>query len=73
MARTLGADLVGMSTVQETIAAVHAGAEVLAMSLVTNLAAGLAPVALEHHDVLAVAAASAERMGGLIADIVEHI
>jgi len=73
MAATLGAELVGMSTVIEAIAAVHAGAEVLAVSLVTNLAAGLADEVLDHHDVLAVAAASAERMGGLIADIVGRI
>lgn len=73
MARTLGADLVGMSTVQETIAAVHAGAEVLAISLVTNLAAGLSEELLDHHDVLAVAAESADRMGALVADIVGRI
>ena len=42
MLRTLGADLVGMSTALEAIAARHLGAEVLAISLVTNLAAGLA-------------------------------
>jgi purine-nucleoside phosphorylase len=73
MAATLGAELVGMSTVMETIAAAHAGAEVLAVSLVTNLAAGLSDEVLDHHDVLAVAASSAERMGGLIAEIVGHI
>jgi len=73
MAATLGAELVGMSTVQEVIAAVHAGAGVLAVSLVTNLAAGLADEVLDHHDVLAVAAESAERMGGLIADVVGRI
>ena len=73
MAATLGAHLVGMSTVQETIAAVHAGAEVLAMSLVTNLAAGLGHEHLDHHDVLAVAAESAERMGALIAHIVGQL
>ncbi len=73
MARVLGADLVGMSTVLETIAAVHAGAEVLGVSLVTNLAAGITEEALDHHDVLAVAAESADRMGGLIADIVGRI
>ncbi len=73
MARTLGADLVGMSTVVESIAATHAGAEVLAVSLVTNLAAGITEEPLDHHDVLAVAARSAERMGKLIADVVGRI
>jgi purine-nucleoside phosphorylase len=73
MAATLGAHLVGMSTVHETIAAVHAGAEVLAMSLVTNLAAGLGHEHLDHHDVLAVAAESADRMGALIAHIVGQL
>jgi purine-nucleoside phosphorylase len=73
MAATLGAELVGMSTVLEVIAAAHAGAEVLAVSLVTNLAAGLADEVLDHHDVLAVAAESADRMGALIADVVGRI
>ena len=73
MARSLGADLVGMSTVLETIAAVHAGLEVLAVSLVTNLAAGLSEEVLAHDDVLAVAAESADRMGGLIAEIVGQV
>lgn len=73
MAATLGAHLVGMSTVHETIAAVHAGAEVLALSLVTNLAAGLGTDHLDHHDVLAVAAASADRMGALIAHLVGRL
>jgi purine-nucleoside phosphorylase len=73
MARTLGADLVGMSTVMETIAAVHAGAEVLAVSLVTNLAAGTGDGSLDHDDVLAVGDASAERMGDLIADVVGRL
>lgn len=73
MVGALGGELVGMSTVLETIAAVHAGAEVLAMSLVTNLAAGLSVDLLAHDDVLAVAARSAERMGSLIADVVGRI
>lgn len=73
MAAALGAELVGMSTVNETIAAVHAGAEVLAVSLVTNLAAGLGHAALDHHDVLEVAAGSAERMGRLVAQIVDRL
>ncbi|MEZ5203625.1 MAG: purine-nucleoside phosphorylase [Acidimicrobiales bacterium] len=73
MAATLGAELVGMSTVQESIAAVHAGAELLAVSLVTNLAAGLSDVPLVHEDVLRVAAESAERMGSLIARMVARL
>ncbi len=73
MAGILGAELVGMSTVLEVIAAAHAGAEVLAISLVTNLAAGLADEVLAHEDVLAVAAESADRMGALIAEVVGRL
>lgn len=73
MVGALGGELVGMSTVLETIAAVHAGAEVLAISLVTNLAAGLGDDLLDHDDVLAVAGRSAERMGALVADIVGRV
>lgn len=65
MFRSLGADLVGMSTVHEAVAAAHAGASVLGISLVTNLAAGMGPQ-LDHRDVLAVAARSAEAMGALL-------
>ena len=53
MLRMLGADLVGMSTVHETIAARAAGAEVLGVSLVTNLAAGITGEPLSHAEVLA--------------------
>ncbi|MFP5322359.1 MAG: purine-nucleoside phosphorylase [Acidimicrobiia bacterium] len=72
MLRTLGADLVGMSTVHETIAARHLGAEVLAMSLVTNLAAGMGEE-LDHEDVLRVAGESADAMGGLLARLVRQL
>jgi purine-nucleoside phosphorylase len=70
MARRLGADLAGMSTVLETIAARHMGAEVLACSLVTNMAAGLEPGGIHHEDVMAVGRQSAERMGGLLAEMI---
>lgn len=69
----LGGELVGMSTVLEAIAVAHTGTPLLALSLVTNLAAGLADEVLAHDDVLAVAAASAERMGSLIADLVARL
>ena len=63
--RALGADIVGMSTVLEAIAARDAGLEVLAISLVTNRAAGLGG-RLDHAEVLAVAGASADRMRALL-------
>ncbi|AWV47536.1 purine nucleoside phosphorylase [Mycobacterium leprae Kyoto-2] len=70
MLRMLGADLVGMSTVHETIAARAAGAEVLGVSLVTNLAAGITGKPLNHAEVLAAGTASANRIGSLLADII---
>ncbi len=51
MARRLGADLVGMSTVPEAVAARHLGADVIGISLVTNLAAGIAEHPLSHEEV----------------------
>jgi len=73
MLRTLGADLVGMSTVPEAIAAHALGAEVLAISLPTNLAAGLADDALSHLDVIAMGEASADRCASLLAGILDQI
>ncbi|MGA8545527.1 MAG: purine-nucleoside phosphorylase [Mycobacterium sp.] len=73
MLRTLGAELVGMSTVHETIAARAAGAEVLGVSLVTNMAAGITGEPLSHVEVLAAGAASATRMGALLADVVARL
>ena len=67
MARTMGADLVGMSTVLEAIAARHLGAEVLGLSLISNLASGVAPGALQHSEVLEAGQSASESLGRLLA------
>jgi purine-nucleoside phosphorylase len=69
MLRGFGAGLVGMSTALEAIAARHLGAEVLGISLVTNIAAGLAPGRLDHIDVVAAGEQAAARLGPLLASI----
>lgn len=73
MAGILGGSLVGMSTTLEAIAAREAGMEVLGISLVTNLAAGISDQPLHHDEVLAAGRAAASRMGGLLARIVPRI
>ncbi len=73
MARTLGGDLVGMSTALEAIAARRAGMEVLGISLVTNLAAGISPRPLSHDEVVEAGATAADRCGRLLADVVGRI
>ncbi|HEY7051571.1 MAG TPA: purine-nucleoside phosphorylase [Mycobacterium sp.] len=73
MLRTMGADLVGMSTVHETIAARAAGIEVLGLSLVTNLAAGVTGMPISHTEVLETGRQSAARLGALLATVVAAI
>ncbi len=73
MLTALGADLVGMSTALEAIAARAAGAEVLGISLVTNLAAGITGEPLDHAEVLAAGQAAAARMGALLAEVVGQL
>jgi purine-nucleoside phosphorylase len=66
MLRTLGADLVGMSTVPEAIAAVHGGMRVLALSVVTDLAFAESPAPLAHADVVAAAERAAPRVSRIL-------
>jgi purine-nucleoside phosphorylase len=73
MVRAIGGDLVGMSTTLEAIAAREAGAEVLGLSLVTNLAAGMTGEPLNHEEVLEAGRAAATRMGGLLAKVVGQL
>jgi purine-nucleoside phosphorylase len=73
MAKVLGGDLVGMSTTLEAIAARQAGLEVLGISLVTNLAAGISDQPLSHDEVIEAGQAAAERCGRLLAAVVASL
>ena len=73
MAGVLGGSLVGMSTTIEAIAARHAGMEVLGISLVTNLAAGISADPLSHEEVLEAGRAAGPRISRLLAEIVTHL
>jgi purine-nucleoside phosphorylase len=73
MLRGIGGDLVGMSTALEAIAAREAGMEVLGISLVTNLAAGITGQPLDHAEVLEAGRAAAARMGDLLSRLVPRI
>jgi purine-nucleoside phosphorylase len=73
MLRTLGADVVGMSTVPEAIVARHSGMEVLALALVTNAAAGVTGEPISHDEVLDAGRKAVPRLGGLIEGVVRRI
>jgi len=71
MARILGADLVGMSTVPETIVARHCGMRVLGISSVTNMAAGVLDTPINHEEVLAVGEAVREPFRKLVDAVID--
>ena len=73
MLRGFGAQAVGMSTVPETILARHAGLRVLALSLMTNMAAGMAAETLSHAHTLATASAASERAVRTLAAVVQAL
>ncbi len=68
--RTLGADAVGMSTVQETIVARHCGLRVVAVSVITNLAEGMTDEALSHEQTLSAAHAGAAELSRLLLEFI---
>jgi purine-nucleoside phosphorylase len=70
MMRTLGADLVGMSTVPEVLAARHMGIRCLALACVTNAAAGIGPEPIDHEQVLEVGARAAGDLVALLREVI---
>lgn len=72
-ARRIGADLVGMSTALEAIAARHAGMEIFGISLVTNLAAGISPQPLSHQEVIEAGQAAGPRISHLLANVTNKL
>ncbi|MFE7508959.1 purine-nucleoside phosphorylase [Promicromonospora sp. NPDC057488] len=73
MASLMGADLVGMSTALEAIAARHCRMDVLGISLATNLAAGISPHPLSHEEVLAAGQEAGPRISDLLARVIKQI
>lgn len=73
MAKTMGGHIVGMSTALEAIAAREAGMEILGMSLITNLAAGISKEKLSHAEVIQAGKDAESVLGGLLARIVAQL
>ncbi len=73
MARIIGADAVGMSTIPETMCAAHCGIKVLGISLITNMAAGVLDQPLSHAEVTETAAAAAVKFAALVDLILKEI
>lgn len=73
MAALMGADLVGMSTAMEAVAARHCRMDVLGLSLATNLAAGISPHPLSHEEVLEAGREAGPRISDLLARVIKQI
>jgi purine-nucleoside phosphorylase len=71
--RTLGADLVGMSTVHEVIVARHMGIEVLGLSVVTNMAAGVLDQPIDHHEVMETGQRIAQQFTSLLTALIPQL
>ncbi|MFD1715542.1 purine-nucleoside phosphorylase [Amnibacterium flavum] len=72
-AETIGGHIVGMSTALEAIAAREAGMEILGLSLITNLAAGISDEPLSHEEVIAAGKSAEQRLGVLLSQIVARL
>ena len=71
--RILGADAVGMSTVPETIAAKHAGMDILGISCITNMASGILDKSLNHAEVVSAAKEAEHKFSSLVAGVIEKL
>ena len=73
MARTIGADAVGMSTVPEAVTASWAGLKVIGLSCICNSAAGVSTVGLSHADVIHAAGLAKEKFKTLVKEVIREI